>query len=86
MTSLFQSAGLRDVHHWDVPIELVADSPEQYRLMSTELTAPVVAVLGQVDEPARQRIAARVIGAATAFQSGGHVRLPGTARCVLGTK
>jgi hypothetical protein len=86
MTSLFSSAGLRDVRDWDVPIHLVADSPEQYWLMLTELTAPVVAVLSQVDDAARQRIASKVIDAAKSFQSDGVVRLPGTARCVVGTK
>jgi hypothetical protein len=86
MTSLFSSAGLNDVRDWNVPIELVAESREQYWLMLTELTAPVVAVLEQVDEAARQWIASKVIDAARAFQSDGQVRLPGTARCVVGTK
>ena len=86
MTALFESAGLHDVRDWDVPIALQAESPEQYWLMLTELTAPVVAVLGQVDDAARERIATSVIDAARAFEVDGGVRLPGTARCVLGTK
>jgi hypothetical protein len=53
--------------------------------MLTELTAPVVATLSQVDEDARRRIESKVTEAAKAFESNGEVHLPGTARCVVGT-
>jgi hypothetical protein len=42
--------------------------------------------LGQDDEAARQRMASTVIEAARAFESNGKVRMPGTARCIVGTR
>ena len=53
MTRLFEAAGLHDVRDWDVLIALTAESPEEYWRMLTELTAPVVAVLSEVDEATR---------------------------------
>ena len=82
----FRAAGLQDVKEWDVPILLVADSAEQYWQLVQELTAPVVAALSQVDEAARARITAKVIEGAKQYESDGKVRLPGTARVIVGTK
>ena len=87
MTALFRDAGLDHVREWDVPISLDAESPEQYWQMLTELTAPVVNVLKQVDAATRQRIEAGVVHAANDYRlPTGGVRLPATARCIVGTK
>jgi len=83
----FEAAGLRDVREWDVSTLQVADSPELYWQMVQELTGPVVMALQQVDEAARDRITAKVLEGAKAFQSAdGKVRMPGTARVIVGTK
>ena len=83
----FEAAGLRDVREWDVATLQVADSPELYWQMVQELTGPVVMALQQVDEAARDRITAKVLEGAKAFQSAdGKVRMPGTARVIVGTK
>ena len=83
----FEAAGLRDVREWDVATLQVADSPGLYWQMVQELTGPVVMALQQVDEAARDRITAKVLEGAKAFQSDdGKVRMPGTARVIVGTK
>ena len=60
ISALYEAAGLRDITEWDVPVTLVTESPEEYWRMITELTAPVVAVLDELDEPARERIGVNV--------------------------
>ena len=86
MTELFEGAGFSDVRERDVPMELVADSAEQYWSMVTELTGPVVAILASVDDATRARITDNVLGAAREHESGGKLRLGAMARCVVGTK
>jgi len=86
MSAVLERAGLHEVIEWDVPIVMTTDTPEKYWQLLTEVTAPVVAVLNQVDEATRNRIASRVIDAARAYSSDGGTRLPGMGRCIAGTK
>ena len=86
MTSLLEQAGLTDVTEWDVPTAMVTDTPEQYWQLVTELTAPVVAVLSEVDEATRARISAKVIEAVRSHEADGKLRVAGMARCIAGTK
>jgi hypothetical protein len=86
VSALFERAGLDDVEEWDVPCEMVTTSPEQYWQLLTELTAPVVSALDQVDDAGRRRIAQRVVEGARPFARDGVVRLPGKARCIVGTR
>src|SRR3954470_15406263 len=84
--ALYQNAGLRDVAEWDVDVELVTRSPEEYWEMISEHVSLAVAALQQVDEPARERIRAHAIAEVSAFQKDGKVRVPGVARCIVGTR
>ena len=86
VSALYEGAGLRDVVEWDVDVELVTRSPEQYWEMISEHVSLAVAALQQVDEPARERIRANAIAKVSAFEKGGKVRVPGVARCIVGTK
>lgn len=86
IATLFEQSGLHAVEEWDVPTAMVTESCEQYWQLLTELTAPVVSALDQVDEAARKRIAASVIASARSFESDGVVRVPAKARCVVGTR
>ena len=86
VSALYEGAGLCDVVEWDVDVELVTRSPEQYWEMISEHVSLAVAALQQVDEPARERIRADAIAQASAFEQGGEVRVPGVARCIVGTK
>jgi ubiquinone/menaquinone biosynthesis C-methylase UbiE len=86
ISARFRGAGLHDVTEWDVPTVLETDSPEQYWKLVTELTAGVVAALATVDQATRDRIGARAVEAARAYESDGKTRLPGMARCIAGTK
>jgi hypothetical protein len=87
ISTRFEAAGLRDVKEWDVPTLQVAESPEQYWQMVQELTAPVVMALQRVDQAARDRITAKVVEGAKAYQSAdGKVKMPGMARVIVGTK
>jgi len=85
MAALFVAAGLRDVAEWDVDVELVTRTPEEYWAMISEHVSLAVAALRQVDAPARRRIRDAAVTKARAFEHDGAVRVPGVARCVVGT-
>jgi SAM-dependent methyltransferase len=86
VSALYEGAGLRDVAAWDVDVELVTESPAQYWEMISEHVSLAVAALQRVDEPARQRIRATAVAKVSAFEKDGKVRVPGVARCIVGTK
>jgi hypothetical protein len=83
---LYKAAGLRDIAEWDVPVELVTESAAQYWEMISEHVSLAVAALGEVDEQARERIRATAIDRVRAYERDGTVRVPGMARCVVGTR
>jgi SAM-dependent methyltransferase len=86
VSALYEAAGLGDVAEWDVDVELVTRSPEEYWEMISEHVSLAAAALKQVDEPARERIRASAIAKVSAFARDGEVRVPGVARCIVGTK
>ena len=86
VSALYEAAGLRDVAEWDVNVELVTRSPEQYWEMISEHVSLAVAALAQVGEPARERIAKAVMAKVSTYEEDGTVRIPGLARCIVGTK
>ncbi len=86
VSSLYSIAGLRDVSEWDVGVEIVTDSPEQYWEVMSEHVSPVVTALRGVDSATRNRIAAAAIAEVAAYQRDGQVYVPGKARCIVGTK
>ena len=86
VSALYEGAGLRDIAEWDVDVELVTRSPEQYWEMISEHVSLAVAALQQVGGPARERIRAHAIAKVSAFEKDGKVRVPGVARCIVGTK
>jgi SAM-dependent methyltransferase len=86
VSALYEGAGLRSVAEWDVDLALVTRSPAQYWEMISEHVSLVVAALQQVDEPARERIRADAIVRVRAFEKDGKVRVPGVARCIVGSK
>jgi SAM-dependent methyltransferase len=86
VSALYEGAGLREIAEWDVGIELVTRSPEQYWEMVSDHVSLAVAALRQVGEPARQRIRTQAIEKVRAFEKDGKVRVPGLARCIAGTK
>jgi SAM-dependent methyltransferase len=86
VSALYEGAGLCDIAEWDVPVELVTESPDQYWKMISEHVSLAVAALQRVDEPARERIRAHAIAGVSAFEKNGKVRVPGMARCIVGTK
>jgi SAM-dependent methyltransferase len=86
VAALYEGAGFDDIREWDVGVELVTESPEQYWDMISEHVSLAVAALRQVDEAARERIRDVALANVRPFESNGVVRVPGRARCVLGTK
>jgi SAM-dependent methyltransferase len=86
VSALYEGAGLSEIVEWEVEVELVTRSPEQYWEMISEHVSLAVAALQQVDEPARERIRAYAIAEVSAFENDGTVRIPGVARCIVGTK
>src|SRR5664280_1976252 len=86
VSALYEAAGLRDIAEWNVDVELVTRSPAQYWEMISEHVSLAVAALQQVDEAARERIAKAVIAKVSTYEEDGKVRIPGVARCIVGTK
>ncbi len=86
VSALYEAAGLSDVAVWDVDVELVTRSPEEYWEMISEHVSLAVAALQQVDEAARERIATSVVAMVGTYDQDGKVRTPGVARCIVGTK
>jgi len=86
VSALYEIAGLRDVAEWDVEVALVTRSPSQYWEMISEHVSLAVAALGQVDGPARERIRADAMEKVSVFEEDGEIRVPGLARCIVGTK
>jgi SAM-dependent methyltransferase len=86
VSALYERAGLREIAEWDVGIELVTRSAEEYWAVISEHVSLAVAALKQVDDAARERIRARAISGVSAFEKDGAVRVPGVARCIVGTK
>jgi SAM-dependent methyltransferase len=86
VSALYEAAGMHDIVEWDVGVELVTTSPGQYWEVISEHVSSAVAALELVDVPTRERIRATVIANARPFEQDGMVRVPGVARCILGTK
>jgi ubiquinone/menaquinone biosynthesis C-methylase UbiE len=86
VSALYEGAGLRDVAEWDVDVELVTRSPAEYWEMISDHVSLAAAALQSVDEPARERIRALAMANVSAFEQDGKVRVPGVARCIVGTK
>jgi hypothetical protein len=84
--ALYEAAGLREVAEWNVEVELVTDSPAQYWEMISEHVSLAVAALQQAGEEARERIAKAVMAKVSNYEQDGKVRVPGVARCIVGTK
>ncbi|GAA3594395.1 class I SAM-dependent methyltransferase [Kribbella ginsengisoli] len=86
ITALYEQAGLHDVAEWNVPLELVTDSPDQYWAMISEHVSLAVAALQKLDADAQARIRTHAITNVATFEQNGKVRIPGLARCAVGTK
>jgi len=83
--ALYEAAGMHDVVEWEVSVELVTASPEQYWEVMSEHVSSAVAALERLDEPTRERIRSSVIAHVRGFEKDGEVRVPGLARCIVGT-
>ena len=86
VSARYRDAGLREVAEWDVGIELVTRSPEEYWEMISQHLSYLATSLQQLDEPARQRVRAHAVANVHAYHADGSTRVPGVARCIVGTK
>jgi SAM-dependent methyltransferase len=86
VSALYEGAGLTDVAEWDVVVEVATQSPAQYWEMMSDHVSLAVAALQRVDAPARERIRKHVIAKVSEFEKDGKVRVPGVARCIVGTR
>ncbi len=86
LATLYEAAGLCHVFEWEVAVELVTRSPAEYWEMISEHVSLAVAALQHVDESARKRIATAVMAKASAYERDGTTRVPGLARCCVGTR
>ena len=86
VSELYTEAGLVDVREWDVPLAMVVDSPEQYWDVISDHVSLVSAALQQVDGDAKVRMREHARAKVSAFAKDGEVRVPGLARCIVGTR
>ena len=86
VSDLYRAAGLQHVDEWEVRVELVTQSAEEYWDMISDHVSLAVAALQQVDAPARERIRNGAMAKVAAYEKDGMVRVPGLARCIVGTK
>jgi SAM-dependent methyltransferase len=86
VSARYEEAGLADVAEWDVDVELVTGSPTQFWELMSDHVSLAAAALQQVDDQARERIAQAVIAKASTYEVDGSVRIPGVARCIVGTR
>ncbi len=86
VSEMFEAAGLQDVREVDVRDELLVSSAAKYWEFVTEIAAPVVAGLAQVDDAARERIRALALERVCELELDGQPRFPLHARCVVATR
>ena len=86
VSAVYEAAGLHDVAEWDVDVELVTSSPEEYWEVMSEHVSLAVSSLQKIDDHARQRVRSTVIANVSAYERDGKIRVPGVARCISGTK
>jgi len=86
ISAIYEGAGLGDVDEWDVPVALTAKSPDEYWDMVSEHVSPAVTALSRVDAAAVARIRSVALTKVAAHADNGEVRVPGLARCIVGTK
>lgn len=82
----YARAGLSDVAEWDVEVELVTRSAAEYWDVMSEHVSLAIAALRQVDDAGRERIRTNAIASVSEFEKDGEIRVPGLARCIVGTK
>lgn len=85
VAQLFDRAGLIEVDEWDVDVELVTATAEEYWAVLSEHVSLAVAALARADDASRGRIRDRAIAAVREYELDGAVRVPGAARVIVGT-
>jgi ubiquinone/menaquinone biosynthesis C-methylase UbiE len=86
VSALYDAEGLTDIAEWEVGVELVTQSSDEYWAAISEHVSLATAALQGVDVSARERIKARAVAAVSEFERAGEIRVPGLARCVVGTR
>ncbi|HVU71537.1 MAG TPA: class I SAM-dependent methyltransferase [Mycobacteriales bacterium] len=86
VSALYASAGLRDIAEWDIGVELVTQSADEYWQVLSEHVSLAAAALRKADDATRERIRDRAIRDVRPYTADGQVRVPGLARCIVGTK
>jgi ubiquinone/menaquinone biosynthesis C-methylase UbiE len=86
MHSVFAAVGLDDIVAEEVACELVADTPERYWELMTDVAAPVVAGLARADPATRATIHAEVLTLARRFERDGAIRMRSSATIIVGTR
>jgi SAM-dependent methyltransferase len=86
VSALYEQAGLDGVAEFDVDVELVTESADEYWQMISEHVSLVSATLRGLDDATQARIRDVAITSVQAFERDGEVRVPGAARCVVGSR
>ena len=84
ISNLFTTAGLTNVSEKDVPCPLTVNGPAEYWDFQTQVAAPVVAALANVDEATRNAIKADVLALMQERYPNGNVQA--CARVIVGVK
>ena len=86
LRAVYEASGLRGVAEWEVEVELVTESPTEYWEMISEHVSLAAKAFRQIGDAARDRIRATVISNVSDYARDGKARVPGLARCIVGTK
>jgi SAM-dependent methyltransferase len=86
ISSVFSALGLKQVTETEVGVVQATDSTDDHWAMTNEVSAPIAAAMAALDNETRQRVRTRMEEALRPFRTPEGVRLPGVARCVVGTK
>lgn len=87
LAAIMTEAGLKDVDSVDVPGEFIAESPEQYWEIMTEIAAPITGALSRVDDATREEVRQKTLAALREkYMRDDRVVLPLSAWVVTGTK
>ncbi len=86
MKTVFEKAGLKNIHELEVPTRLNAGNVNTYWNMMTEVGAPIVAALNQANDAVRQKIKDQVFELVSQKYPGEHIAIDASAIVISAEK
>lgn len=86
LASMFEEQGFTGITETEVQFAFISDSIDTYWKFTTELAAPVVAVMAKADEAAKQKIKDNVFAACRQYMQNGKFKIPAAALVITAKK